>query len=210
VELDAPVLTGASRLANFTNELGVDGRVRYLRNVMGLWLLQESQREWVRNGLHVNLEALLSEAAEVPAGGPTIDVDQPEFISPGDMPQRILDACIRAGKREPQNNAQIVRCILDSLADAFARTVRDAARLSGRQVNVIRIVGGGAMNSLLCQLTANACELPVIAGPVEATAIGNVLVQARATGSISGSLESLRDLVRSTHDLRTYRPRAAS
>jgi rhamnulokinase len=210
VELDAPVLTGASRLANFTNELGVDGRVRYLRNVMGLWLLQESLREWVRNGLHVNLEALLSEAAEVPAGGPTIDMDQAEFVSPGDMPQRILDACIRAGKREPQNNAQIVRCILDSLADAFARTVRDAARLSGRQVNVIRIVGGGAMNSLLCQLTANACELPVIAGPVEATAIGNVLVQARATGSISGSLESLRDLVRSTHDLRTYRPRAAS
>jgi rhamnulokinase len=206
VELEAPVLTEASRRANFTNELGVDGRVRYLRNVMGLWLLQESLRTWARNGQPAQLDALLAEAATLPRGGPVFDVDHGDLLAPGDMPERIVAACVRGGQREPRSTAELVRCILDSLALAFARTVREAATLSGRDVDVVHLVGGGALNSLLCQLTADASELPVVAGPVEATAIGNLLVQARAGGAISGSLESLRALIRSTHHLHTYHP----
>jgi rhamnulokinase len=124
------------------------------------------------------------------------------------MPARIIAACRESDQRAPATRVELVRCILDSLAIAYGRTVRDAARLSGRAVNVVHLVGGGARNSLLCQLTADACEVPVIAGPVEATAIGNVLVQARARGLLSGDLETLRGLVRATQDVRRYEPRA--
>jgi rhamnulokinase len=208
VELEAPMLAEAVRQANFTNELGVDGRVRFLRNVMGLWLLQESMRTWARRGSPVELAGLLAQAAALPGGGPVFDVDDPGLLAPGDVPRRIVDACTRAGVREPQTPGEITRCILDSLAMAFARTVRDAAVLSGKRVDVVHLVGGGAQNALLCQLTADACGLPVVAGPIEATAIGNLLVQARAAGVISGTVETLRALVRSTTDLRTYLPRS--
>ncbi len=169
VELDTPVLTEASRRANFTNELGVDGRVRYLRNVMGLWLLQESMRTWAYGGVASDLPSLIKAAAALPTGGPVIDIDQPEFLPPGDIPARIVDACVREGYAAPTSNAAIVRCILDSLAAAFARTISDASTLSGRRVETVHLVGGGARNELLCQLTADACQLPVLAGPVEAT-----------------------------------------
>jgi rhamnulokinase len=209
VELDRPVLTEASREANFTNEGGVDGRIRYLRNVMGLWLLQESLRTWELEGRPEQLTGLLIGAGELPTGGPVIDPDHPVFLPPGNMPERITAACLRTNQPPPQTNVALVRCILDSLAAAYGRTVRDAARLSGRSVGVVHLVGGGARNSLLCQLTADACELPVLAGPVEATAIGNVLVQARAHGLIAGDLETLRALVRSTQDIRRYEPRTS-
>jgi rhamnulokinase len=123
------------------------------------------------------------------------------------MPERIAAACVRLDQRPPRSRVELVRCILDSLADAYGRTVREAARLSGRPVEVVHLVGGGARNTLLCQLTANACEVPVLAGPVEATALGNVLVQARASGLVTGDLETLRALVRSTQDIRRYEPR---
>lgn len=210
LELDAPVLTEESRLANFTNEGGVDDRVRYLRNVMGLWLLQESLRTWELAGQPEQLPALLIAASELPPGGPTIDPDDPVFLTPGDMPARIAAACEARGVRPPATRPELVRCILDSLAAAYGRTIRDAARLAGRSIEVVHLVGGGARNALLCQLTADACELPVIAGPVEATALGNVLIQARAHGLLAGDLESLRALVRSTQDLRRYEPRASS
>jgi rhamnulokinase len=122
------------------------------------------------------------------------------------MPSRIEDACLRAGLRPPGSRASIVRCILDSLAAAYARAVDDAERLSGVEATTIHLVGGGSLNELLCQLTADACGRPVVAGPVEATAVGNVLVQARARGIVSGDLEALRALVRATHDLRRYEP----
>ncbi len=210
VELDAPVLTEASRLANFTNEGGVDERIRYLRNVMGLWLLQESLRTWEAAGTPETLQALLIAAAELPAGGPTYDADDPAFLPPGDMPARIADACHRSGGPAPSSRPALVRSILDSLAAAYARTVRDATRLSGRTIDVVHLVGGGARNTLLCQLTADACELPVLAGPVEATALGNVLVQARARGLLAGDLETLRALVRATQDVRRFEPRATT
>ena len=145
-------------------------------------------------------------AAALPAGGPVIDPDEAVFLPPGDMPSRIEDACLRAGAAPPSTRAATVRCILDSLAAAYARAVDDATRLSGIDVTTIHLVGGGAQNELLCQLTADACGRPVIAGPVEATAVGNVLVQARARGLVSGDLEALRALVRATHHLRRYEP----
>ncbi|HET7726219.1 MAG TPA: rhamnulokinase family protein [Candidatus Limnocylindrales bacterium] len=207
VELEHPVVTPASRAANFTNEGGVDGRIRFLRNVMGLWLLQESVRAWKRAGLPSELGPLLAAAAEVPAGGPMIDPDDPAFLPPGDMPARIAEACARAGQPVPEGQAAIVRCILDSLAAAFARALDDAVRLSGHEVRDVHLVGGGARNELLCQLTADACGLPVLAGPVESTALGNVLVQARAHGAVRGDLATLRGLVRATHPVRRYEPR---
>jgi rhamnulokinase len=206
VELEHPVLEAASLQANFTNEVGVDGRVRYLRNVMGLWLLQESLRVWARAGLPAGLPALLGAAAALPAGGPVVDPDDPAFLPPGDMPARILAACRDSGQPEPAGQAGMVRCILDSLAAAFARTLREVVRLSGREVEVVHLVGGGARNRLLCDLVASACGLPVLAGPVEATALGNVLVQARAHGSVHGDLDTLRALVRATQDIRRHEP----
>jgi rhamnulokinase len=206
VELEHPVLEAASLAANFTNEVGVDGRVRYLRNVMGLWLLQESLRVWARAGLPADLPALLGAAATLPAGGPVVDPDDPVFLPPGDMPARILAACRDSGQPEPAGQAGVVRCILDSLAVAFARTLREVVRLSGREVEVVHLVGGGARNRLLCDLVASACGLPVLAGPVEATALGNVLVQGRAHGSVHGDLDTLRALVRATQDIRRHEP----
>jgi rhamnulokinase len=210
VELESAVLTEASRGANFTNEGGVDDRIRYLRNVMGLWLLQESLRTWELEGRPEQLPALLIAAAELPTGGPVIDPDEASFLPPGDMPARIAAACRRLDQPVPTTRAGLVRCVLDSLAAAYGRAVRDASRLSGRSVSVVHLVGGGARNSLLCQLTADACEVPVIAGPVEATALGNVLVQARANGLLAGDLETLRALVRATQDIRRYEPRTSA
>ena len=210
VELDRAIVTYESRAANFTNEGGVDDRIRFLRNVMGLWLLQESLRTWELAGSAESLPALLIAAAELPEGGPRVDPDDPSFLAPGDMPSRIVDACVRSGQPPPDSRPKIVRCILDSLAGAFARAVREASRLSGASVEVVHLVGGGAQNALLCQLTADECELPLLAGPVEATAIGNVLVQARAHGLLAGDLAALRALVRSTQDIRAYQPRTAA
>jgi rhamnulokinase len=206
VELDAPVTTAAARAANFSNELGVDATVRFLRNVMGLWLLQESVRTWERDGSPVDLPRLLAEAATLPGRRSVIDPDRPEFLPPGDMPSRLRAECRRAGQPVPETPAEITRCILDSLAAAYRRTVREAAALSGAPVEVVHLVGGGAHNALLCQLTADACELPVVAGPVEAAAYGNVLVQARAAGVVSGDRTELRSLLRGT-DTVTYQPR---
>jgi rhamnulokinase len=207
VELDAPVLTENSRLANFSNERGVDGTIRYLHNVMGLWLLQESLRAWRAAGLPSDLGTLLHAAARVPAFTAVVDVGDPRFLPPGDMPARIAEACRRTGQTPPQSQAETVRCILDSLALAYRVAVQDVVRLSGRDVEVVHVVGGGARNTLLCQLTADACGVPVVAGPVEAAALGNVLVQARAAGVVGGDLAAMRALLRATQDLVTYQPR---
>ena len=206
LELEAPVLTAESMRANFTNELGVDGTVRYLRNVMGLWLLQESLRGWDAAGLPAELAPLLRAAADVPAFTTVIDVDDHVFLPPGDMPGRIAEVARRTGQPVPQSQAATVRCILDSLALAYRRAVRDAQRLSGHAVDVVHLVGGGARNELLCRLTADACGLPVEAGPVEAAALGNVLVQARALDAVAGNLADLRELLRSTQLIERYEP----
>jgi rhamnulokinase len=206
VELDHPVLTEQSRTANFSNEVGVDGTVRYLRNVMGLWLLQESLRSWRAAGLPADLDTLLRQATRVPAFTAVIDPDNPVFLPPGDMPARIADACRSLGQPAPQSQAETVRCILESLALAYRAAVADAQRLSGRDVDIIHIVGGGARNEMLCQFTADACGLPVEAGPVEAGALGNVLVQGRALAATGSDLAALRSLLRATQQIRRYEP----
>jgi rhamnulokinase len=207
VELDQPVLTDESRRANFTNELGVDGTVRYLRNVMGLWLLQECLRTWHACGVPADLDTLLREAATMAPFAAIVDPDDAIFLPPGDMPARIADVCRQLGQPPPESPALTVRCILDSLALAYRRTIAQAQQLSGREVDVIHVVGGGARNSLLCQLTADACGLPVVAGPVEATALGNVLIQARTLGAVEGTLADLRRQLHDTQELRSYEPR---
>jgi rhamnulokinase len=202
VELEAPVLSEASRAANFTNEGGVDGRVRYLHNVMGLWLLTECIRDWERDGTTISLPALLGQASAVTGPVPIFDADDETFLAPGDMPARIAAWLTAHDLPVPASRPELVRSILESLAAAYARSIRDATELSGHPVAVIHLVGGGSQNELLCQLTANATGLPVLAGPVEATAVGNVLVQARAQGFVAGDLEALRALV-----LRAFPPR---
>jgi rhamnulokinase len=207
VELDAPVLSEASRQANFTNERGVDSRVRYLRNVMGLWLLSESVRTWQRAGAATNLTSLLAAAAQVPPGSVAVfDVDDPRFLPPGDMPARIAAHCVEHGLEPPRTPAETVRSIIESLAAAYASTLRVAADLSGKTIRSVHIIGGGSQNQLLCQATAQRTGLPVLAGPVEATAIGNVLIQARTQGLATGTLENLRTLVADTHPPIRYTP----
>ncbi|MGW4673706.1 rhamnulokinase [Streptomyces sp. NPDC004324] len=205
LELTAPVLTEASRTANFTNELGLDGTVRHLRNIMGLWLLQECLREWD----HPDLGELLRAAAEIPSLRSVVDAGDAVFLAPGRMPARIADACRASGQPVPASPAEITRCILDSLALAHRRAVADAQELADHPVDVVHIVGGGTRNELLCQLTADACGLPVVAGPAEAAALGNVLVQARAAGLV-GDRTSMRRLVARTQPLRRYEPRGGT
>jgi rhamnulokinase len=202
MELGAPVLTAASRAANFTNEAGVDGTIRYLRNLTGLWLLQQSLRCWPG----ASLDDLLAEAARVPRLRFVIDPDDPVFIPPGDMPGRIASWLAGRGEAGPDWPAETVRCILDSLALAYRRAIGQAQSLSCRQADVVHVVGGGARNSLLCQLTADATGLPVVAGPAEATCFGNVLVQARALGAAPGDLAGMRALIRSSQPLRSFAP----
>ncbi|WP_285247023.1 rhamnulokinase family protein [Pseudarthrobacter sp. efr-133-R2A-89] len=206
LELKHPVLTEAGREANFTNERGVDGTIRYLRNMGGLWLLSECQRTWALEGFRPELTALLTAAAALPAGGPQVNADDPYFIAPDNMPERIRAAVRRTGEVLPDDPAAITRCIMDSLASGYARTITAAERLAGRAVEVVHVVGGGSQNTLLCQLTANATGRPVIAGPVEATALGNVLVQARAAGAAAGGLPQLREIIATGTSLRRYEP----
>ncbi|WP_405593661.1 rhamnulokinase family protein [Streptomyces sp. NBC_01092] len=201
LELGAPVLTEESRAANFTNELGLDGTVRYLRNIMGLWLLQECLRAWGEP----ELGALLPAAGKVPALRSVVDAGDAAFLSPGRMPERIAEACRASGQPVPVSPAEITRCILDSLALAHRRAVTEAQRLADHPVDVVHVVGGGTRNALLCQLTADACGLPVVAGPAEAAALGNVLVQARAHGLV-GDLTDGRRLLSRTQPLVRYEP----
>lgn len=202
VEIEHPVLTDAALSARFTNEGGVDGRIRFLHNVMGLWILTETIRGWGEE-----LGPLLGAARHITGPVSIFDVDDERFLPPGDMPARIAASLTERGLAVPNSHAEIVRTIIESLAQAFADSVATAARLSGASVKVIHLVGGGSQNELLCQSTADRSGLPVLAGPTEATAIGNVLVQARALGATSASLEGMRALVAESFPPRKYLPR---
>ena len=213
LELDAPVLTPESLAANFTNEGGVDGRVRYLKNVSGLWLLSESIRTWEGPGATdaqrtSDLAALIAEAAAVTRPQPVFDASDERFTAPGDIPSRIAAWCLEHDLEPPHSRAEFVRSILESLAAAYATTIEQAEQLSGRRIRTVHIVGGGSQNTLLCQLTADRSGRTVLAGPVEATAIGNVLVQMRAAGILSGNLEALRSVVARTFEPVRYAPKA--
>lgn len=208
VELEKPVVSLEGRAANFTNEGGVDGRVRFLKNVSGLWLLSESIRTWEKQtGERIDLTSLLAEAAAIRGPITTFDAADERFTPPGNIPGRIVEWCVERGLAQPRTRAEFVRSILESLAEAYATTLEQAAALSGTRISAVHVVGGGSQNELLCQLTADRTGLTVLAGPVEATAIGNILVQARAQGLATGSLESLRALVRAAFPPVRYTPR---
>jgi rhamnulokinase len=210
VEVEQPVLDITALEANFTNERGVDNRVRLLRNVMGLWILNETARTWQHGEPNLTLPTLLAEAAEVdPAQVSVFDVSDPRFLPLGDMPTRIAAWCAEHNIRAPHTRAEYIRSIVESLAHAFAETARTAAAVGGVDMRTIHIVGGGALNAQLCQRTADHSGVPVVAGPTEATSLGNLLVQARAAGFIVGSLDAVRDLVRRTVHTATYFPCAA-
>lgn len=205
VERREPTLNEAARSANLTNERGIDGTFRLLKNVMGLWLLQECRRAWQRDGHDLSYSTLRDLARLAPAFGPVIDPDDPRLLAPGDMPNRIRALCREAGQTPPDSPGEITRCILESLACAY-RSAFEAIRVAtGQPVTVIQVVGGGARNDLLCQLTADATGLPVLAGPVEATAVGNLLVQAMAAGEVCSHRE-LREVVARSTVIERYDP----
>ena len=206
VELPGPVVGEDARAANFTNEVGADGRIRFLRNVMGLWLLSESVRQWERDGSRIDLTLLLEQAAACPPPAEVFDGDDPRFVEPGDMPGRILGWYAERGLPAPTDRAEMARAIVESLAAGFARGVEQASALSGIPVETVHLVGGGARNRLLCQLVADRVGRPVVAGPVEATAIGNVLIQARAHGLLHGDLDDLRDTMATALPTERFEP----
>lgn len=207
LELDQPVMTEQARRGNLTNELGVDGTVRFLKNVMGLWVFNEAVRTWRDQRLDVSVADLVAGAAKVELGRTVIDIDAPEFFPPGNMPERIAEAARASGQPIPRDPFEVTRCIVDSLALAYRRAIRTAADAAGRDVSVVHMVGGGIQNQLLCQLTADAVGLPVVAGPVEGTAMGNLVVQARTLGMVDGGLPELREVIRVSSELRRYEPR---
>jgi rhamnulokinase len=200
LELDEPVLTPEAASFNLTNERGVDGTIRLLRNVMGLWLLQECRRS-----LGMDYHELLRLAGEAGDDGPLFDPDDEALLAPDDMPTQIGLACTASGQAVPGTAGQLVRSILVSLACKYRLVLERLMRVSGRRVDVVHVIGGGVRNELLCQLTADLLGRPVLAGPVEATALGNVLVQARATGEL-GSLGDLRAAAAASADPAVYEP----
>lgn len=205
VETASPVISADSLAFNFTNEGGAFGSIRLLKNIMGLWLVQECRRTWAAQGNALSYDDLTRLAAEAPAFGPLVDPDHHDFLRPGDMPTLIRDYCQRTGQRAPQSQGEVLRCALESLAAKYRWTLEKLEMMQGRHLDVIHIVGGGCQNSLLCQLTADATQRTVIAGPVEATAAGNVLLQAISRGEL-GSLAEARQAVRHSFDLVTYEP----
>jgi len=207
VEVREPVITPESLAYNFTNEGGVCGTYRLLKNIMGLWLVQECRRTWAAEGQEYSYDDLTRLASEAPAFGPLVDPDAHEFLRPGDMPARIGEFCCATDQSIPETHGAIVRTALESLALKYRWVLERLEAMLGRRLSTIHIVGGGSQNRLLCQLAADATQRPVLAGPVEATAAGNVLMQALARGRI-GSLAEARRVVRRSFDVVHYAPRA--
>lgn len=205
VETREPVASDEAMAHNFTNEGGFGGTVRLLKNVMGLWLLQECRRTWARTVRDLSYEDIGRLAEDALEGGPLVDPDHPEFLAPGDMPARIRRYCAATGQEPPEEMGALARCVLESLALKYRWALERARALSGKRVHVLHVVGGGARNDLLCRFTAGACGLPVLAGPAEATALGNVLVQMHALGHVGG-LSEMRALARASSDVREYTP----
>jgi rhamnulokinase len=206
MEIESPLVSEKVRLEGFSNERGVENTFRLLRNVMGLWLLQESIRVWRVRGEDVEVNELLARCEREQPLRTIIDIDDESFLTPGDMPRRIAELCRRDDVPVPETPEQVTRCIVDSLAMAYREAIHTLEALSGKTVDAVHIVGGGVNNKVLCQLTSDACGRAVIAGPVEAAAIGNILVQANALGIIPGDRWSLRKYLARNHEFVVYRP----
>ncbi len=204
VEADAPVIHEKSLAMNLTNEIGVEGRIRLLKNIAGLWIVQECRRQWLLEGREYSYAELTEMAAGAPPFVAVIDPDQ--FIEPGQMPRRIAEFCRKTGQKEPESHAQFIRVALESLALRYRQVLEMIEELTGLEIEVIHIVGGGSRNGLLNQFVAAATGRTVVAGPAEATAAGNILVQAMGAGEIDG-LAALRRVVRGSFYLETIEPR---
>jgi rhamnulokinase len=207
LELHEPVLTPQAREFNLTNERGMEGTIRLLRNVMGLWLVQECRRHWEQTGGPCDYDELHALAAVARPDVPLFDPDDDEFLRPGDMPARIAAACRRLGQQPPEDRGEVVRAVLVSLACKYRLVLERLVRVSGREIDRIHVIGGGARNRLLCQLTSDLLGLPVLAGPIEATALGNVLVQARAVRELA-SLADMRAVAAASADPAVFEPAA--
>ncbi len=207
VERTEPLINAAARQLNVTNEGGVFGTIRLLKNVSGLWLLQECQRRWNEEGLQLTWEAIVAQAAQATPLRCLIDPDAPEFLPVGDMPARIRDYCRCSGQPVPETVGEIARCCLESLALRYRQVIDALERLTGQSISTVRIVGGGSQNALLCQLTADACRRTVVAGPAEGTALGNILVQAIATGYLP-DLATARQAAAVSVPQQVYTPQA--
>ncbi len=206
VEIDTPLTGEAALKANFTNEIGFGGSVRLLKNVMGLWLVQECRRAWEKAGQRLGYDDLMRQAGEAPAFGSVVDPDDTSFILPPSMPAALAAFCTRSGQPAPEGIGPVVRCALESLALRYRWVLAKLEELTGRRRDVIHIVGGGCQNELLCQLTADCTGRVVLAGPVEATAIGNILVQAVGLRQLA-TLADAREVVRRSFDVKRFEPR---
>jgi len=206
VEMPEPVITDKSLAYNYTNEIGVGGSVRFLKNIMGLWLVQECRRQWVTQGHDHSYAELTSMAERSPGLLALVDPDHDSFLAPGNMVGKIERFCKQTRQTPPGSRGEYVRTCLDSLALTYRRTLNGLEDVTGRKINVIHILGGGSQNELLNQMTADACGRPVVAGPVEATAAGNILVQAMAVGALKNLAEA-RKVVRNSFDVKRYEPR---
>jgi rhamnulokinase len=209
VEITEPMITDKALASNFTNEGGVAGTFRFLHNIMGLWIVQECRSTWAAGGEELSYGDITQMAAQVNDFPSVIDPDSPAFLAPGDMPKRINDFCKKTGQKQPETKGEIVRCVLNSLALRYRATIEDLDEMLGMRHDPIHIVGGGTQNTLLSQLTADATGRKVVAGPVEATAIGNVLVQAMARGYVS-SIDEARSIVRNSFELTRYQPKGSN
>ena len=206
VEVDEPIINDKSLKYNYTNEGGVGGTIRFLKNIMGLWLVQECRRAWQREGREYSYAELTKLASVSKPFASLVNPDDGPFGAPGEMPRKVTEFCRRTGQSPPDSVGGTVRTCLESLALTYRKTLEGLEDILGRQIKTIHIVGGGTQNELLTQMTADACGRTVIAGPVEATAIGNILVQAMATGDVK-SLADARKIVRESFDVKTYQPR---
>ena len=205
IESTEPIINEKALEFNLTNEGGAAGTYRVLRNIMGLWLVQESRRTWALDGREFNYSQLMEMAASSESFRSIVDPDDASFLKPGDMPARIREYCSKTGQPIPETEGAIVRTALDSLALKYRWVLERLEVLAGKRLTPIHIVGGGSQNTLLCQLTANVTGKPVVAGPIEATAIGNILVQAMGLGYV-GSIEQAREIVRKSFEVVTYNP----
>ncbi|SDO49706.1 L-rhamnulokinase [Nakamurella panacisegetis] len=207
VETPTPVITAESMRANLTNEGGYAGTIRLLRNVMGLWILQECRRQWLREGTDISYPDLATMASTVPGLVSIINPDDPRFLAPGDMPSRVRAYCAETGSPVPQSIPEVVRCVVDSLALSYRAVVDYLVEATGVRPPSVNIVGGGADNRLLSQLTADATGLPVHCGPTEGTALGNGAVQLAALGEFSG-LGDIRRAIAASTQIHHYAPRS--
>ena len=206
VEIAEPIINEKSLALNYTNEGGVGGTIRFLKNIMGLWLVQECRRQWQREGKEYSYAELTRMAAAARPLESFVSPEHAPVAAPGEMPRKIADYCRRTGQRVPESPGEFVRACLDSLALAYRKTLAGLEDVLGRRMSVIHIVGGGTQNELLTQMAADACGRTVIAGPVEATAIGNILVQAMAAGDVK-SIADVRAVVRNSFEVKRYEPR---